>query len=258
LSGDRQRTTKSIQSIERAVTILRAFTEAEPELGVTELGRRLSLHKSTVSRILATLQQEGLVNHNPETGRYRLGLGIISLAGVALGRLGVRAVAQPHLSGLVAATEETVNVSVRDGRECVNIERARSPQPIRYVGWIGRRMPLHCTAAGQVLLAYLPFEAQADFLAGSLPAYTGRTVVDPEALKAILARICQQGHAIVHEEFEDGFSGIAAPIFNHIGQAVAAVSVSGPTYRMGPGKIERFVTPLKGTAWRISEEMGFR
>jgi DNA-binding IclR family transcriptional regulator len=257
LAGESQRTTTGIQSIERAVTILRSFTESEPELGVTELGRRLGLHKSTVSRILATLKREGLVGQNAETGRYRLGLGLISLAGVALGRLDVRAVAQPHLSELAVDTGETVNVSVRDGRECVYIERARSPKPIRYVGWIGRRIPLHCTAAGQVLLAYLPSDEQAAVLAEPLPVYTGRTVVDLEALRTVLARVRQQGYAVVHEEFEEGFSGIAAPIFDHAGQVVASLSVSGPTYRLEPGVIEGFLGPLRETARCISIEMGF-
>ena len=116
-----------IQSIQRAAAIMRCFTESEPELSVMEISRRLDLHKSTVSRMLATLQHEGLVEQNPESGKYRLGLGLISLAGVALGRLNARAAAQPYLTELVEATQETVNVTVLDGRECVNIERAFSP-----------------------------------------------------------------------------------------------------------------------------------
>ena len=111
------RTTEKVQSIERPATILRSFTEAEPELRVTVLARRLGLHKSTVSRILATIQQEGLVAQNPETGKYRPGLGLISLAGVALGRLDVRGVSQPYLSRLVEVSQETANVTVVDGRE---------------------------------------------------------------------------------------------------------------------------------------------
>ncbi|MDX1612825.1 MAG: IclR family transcriptional regulator [Candidatus Promineifilaceae bacterium] len=248
----------TIQSIDRAVAILRSFTESEPELGVTELARRLGLHKSTVSRILSTLQQQGLVSQNPDTNRYRLGLGLISLAGVALGSLDVRAVSQPYLNDLVIETQETVNVTVREGNECVNIERARSPQPIRYVGWIGRRMPLHCTAAGKVLVAFLPDPVRETSLSGPLAAYTDRTVTQPPALEAELAEICCRGYAIVHEEFEVGFSGIAAPIFNHAGSVVAAVSISGPTYRMGPGEIELFRGPLLETAARISKEMGYQ
>ncbi len=254
---DHPRTTEVVQSVERAIAILRSFTELEPELRVTELAHRLDLHKSTVSRILATLQRGGLVSQNPESGKYRLALGLISLAGVALGRLDVRGVAQPYLNHLVAFTQETVNITVLEGLECVNIERARSPQPIRYEGWIGRRTPLHCTAAGKILLAYMPDDERSVRLALPLAKYTSKTETDAETLEKLLGQVRLQGYAIVHEQFEDGFSGIAAPIFNHEGRVIAAVSVSGPTYRIGPGTIEVFIETLQETSRTISAEMGF-
>jgi DNA-binding IclR family transcriptional regulator len=237
---------------------MRSFTEAEPELRVTDLARRLDLHKSTVSRILATLHREGLVGRNPETGKYHLGLGLIALAGVALGRLDVRGVSQPHLNKLVAFTQETVNITVLDGNECVNIERARSPQPIRYEGWIGRRTPLHCTAAGKVLLAHLPAEECSARLGLPLVPFTGKTITDKKSLEEILSQIRRRGYAIVHEEFEEGYSGLAAPIFNHEQRVLAAVSVSGPTYRMGPGKVEEYIDVLLDTSQLISAGMGYR
>lgn len=248
----------TVQSIRRAAAILRSFTEAEPELGVTDLSRRLDLHKSTVSRILATLQYEGLVSQNPETGKYRLGLGLISLAGVALGRLDVRGVAQPHLIRLVEQTEETINVTVLDGNECVNIEREASPKPIRYVGWIGRRTPLHCTASGKVLLAYLPETERRRLLPSPLGRFTDRTITDPEALDASLEQVRHQGYAVVHEEFEEGFSALAAPIFNHDRRVFATVSISGPTFRIGEEKMAAFIEPLLETTESISAEMGYR
>ncbi len=257
MSARRERTTATIQSIERAVAILRSFTETEPELRVTELSRRLDLHKSTVSRILGTLEQEGLVSHNPETGKYRLGLTLISLAGVALGRLDVRGVAQPHLNHLVEVSQETVNVTVLDGQECVNVERAASPRPIRYVGWIGRRTPLHCTAAGKVLLAHMSPDERAARLPRPLMRYTGETIVEEAALEASLQDVRRQGYAIVHEEFEEGFSAVAAPVFDHAGRVAGALSISGPTYRLGPDKIEAYVEPLLETAVAVSADMGY-
>jgi DNA-binding IclR family transcriptional regulator len=256
LPQKKRRSKSTIQSIQRAAAILRSFTEATPELGVTALSRKVGLHKSTVSRILSTLQQEGLIDQNPETGAYRLGLGLISLAGVALGRLDVRGVAQPYLDALVEVSQETINVTVVDGRECVNIERVSSPRPIRYVGWIGRRTPLHCTASGKVLLAYMePAEREA-VLPLPLPRYTDKTITELDALAESLARVRQQGYAIVHEEFEEGFSGLAAPINNHTGKVVAALSISGPTYRMDPEEVKSCIDPLLQTARTISAEMG--
>lgn len=251
-----QRSRQTIQSVERAVAVLRSFSEAEPELGVTEIACRLDLHKSTVSRILATLQQEGLASQNPDNGKYRLGLGLISLAGMALGQLDVRGVAQPFLGALVELSRETVDVVVLEGNECVTVDRARSPQPIRYVSWIGRRMSLHCTAAGKVLLAHLPAEERLELLSAPLRGYTEKTIVDNQTLERSLAQIRRQGYAIVHEEFEEGFSGIAAPVSDHTNTVVAAISIAGPTYRIGPGQIEAFAAPLQQTAADVSAAMG--
>lgn len=251
------RTTAPVQSLERAIAILRSFTEAEPELGVGELSRRLGLHKSTVSRILATLEREGLVGRHPETGKYRLGLGLVSLAGVALGRLNVRGASQPHLPALVEATHETVNVVVRDGGECVNVEREASTRPIHYTGWIGRRMPLHCTAGGKVLIAWLPPAQREAILPAPLRRYTAQTLADPARLEASLAAIVALGYAIDHDEFEEGFSAIAAPLRNHMGEVAGAIAVSGPTYRMEPGQIEAFIPSLLETCRRISADLGF-
>lgn len=249
--------TPYIQSIQRAVAIMRSFTETEPELSVMTLSRRLNLHKSTVSRMLATLAHEGLVEQNPETGKYRLGLGLVGLAGVALGRLNARAAAQPYLTELVDATQETVNVTVLDGRECVNIERAFSPQPIRYMGWIGRRIPLHCTASGKVLLAFMsPAERDAR-LPETLPAYTGKTLAARPELERSLAQVCRDGYAIVQEEYEEGFSSIAAPIFNHRAEVIGTIAISGPTYRLDEEKLAAFAAPLLEVTARVSRDLGF-
>ena len=250
------KSTETIQAVERTIALMRCFTETEPELRVTDLANRLNLHKSTVSRILTTLRQEGLVGQDPKSSKYYLGLGLIGLAGVALGRLDVRGVAQPHLSKLVDFTQETVNINVLEGNECVNIERARSPQPIRYEGWIGRRTPLHCTASGKVFLAYLPEHDRSVRLGLPLSTFTGKTVTDCQTLEDELVAINQQGYAIVHEEYEEGFSSIAAPIFNYENQVVATVSVSGPTYRMGPDKVETFIDIIQEVSKTISMEMG--
>jgi DNA-binding IclR family transcriptional regulator len=250
-------TNPPIQSLQRAISILRSFTEQEPELGVNELARRLELHKSTVSRMLTTLQFEGLVSQNPKTGKYRLGLGLVSLAGVALGRLDIRGAAQPYMGDLVELSQETVNVTVLDGNECVNIARTASPKPIRYVGWIGRRTPLHCTASGKVILAFMGLDQRKQLIQLPLKAYTTQTVVDPLILESSLAEICHQGYAIVHEEFEEGFSAMAAPIFDHSGSLAGTLSLSGPTFRLKEGAIERYLSPLLETTYQISRDLGF-
>ncbi len=256
MSPTKRRADTSIQSIQRAVAILRCFTETAPELGVTPLSAQLGLHKSTVSRLLSALKHEGFVEQNPDTGKYRLSVGLVSLAGAALSHMDLRRAAQPHLTCLAALTQETVNISVLEGDGCVNIDGIASPKLIRYVTGLGRRTQLHCTAAGKVLLAHLTPEERVAILPETLPRFTEKTVTDYDTLESCLAEVRRQGYAITHEELEEGLSSVAAPIHDHTGRVIATVGVSGPSYRMGPGKIEQFVEPVKETACDISARLG--
>ncbi len=249
-------TDSGIQSVQRAAAILRSFTEAEAELGVTVISDRLGLHKSTVSRLLSTLLQEGFVEQNRETGKYRLGLGLISLAGYALEHIDLRRVAHPHLLSLAELTQETINITILDGTECVNIERVASPRLIRYVGSMGRRTPLYCTSTGKVLLAYMTPAERDTVLPPKLTRYTAKTIPDRQTLEQALVQIRAQGYGVAREEFEEDLTAVAAPLCNHLGRVIAAVSISGPTYRLEADKIEAFAGPLRETARRISAQLG--
>jgi DNA-binding IclR family transcriptional regulator len=241
----------------RAAAILWCFTKHDSELGVTALSEELGLHKSTISRLLSTLQHENLVEQNPETGKYRLGLGLVTLAGIVLDRLDLRAVAYPYVTTLADVVQETVNVVVLSGRQCMNIGGADSPRPVQYVGRIGRRTPTHCTSAGKVLLAHLSLKERLEILPDPLPRFTEKTIVDSQYLEQILAEVKAQGYAITHEEHQEGLSALAAPIYNHAASVVAAVAVSGPTYRLGgDNKIEQFIGPVQDTAREISIQLG--
>lgn len=246
-----------IQSVQRAMTILRSFSEAEPTLGVTHLSERLGLHKSTVSRLLSTLEREGFVEQDPETGKYRLGLGLVSLAGFALERLDLRRIAHPHLGPLAELTQETINLTVLDGREGVNIERIASPRSIRYVGSVGRRTPLHCSSTGKVMLAYMTPQERDALLPHPLPRYTAKTITDRAVLEAELTQIRAQGYGLAREEYEEDLAAVAAPIHNHQGRVLATVSITGPAYRLAPDKIAAWIKPLQETACKISAQLGY-
>ncbi len=252
----KQASDAGIQSVQRAAAILRCFTTTDAEQGVTALSQQLGLHKSTVSRLLSTLQQEGFVEQNPETGKYHLGMTLVTLAGIVLDRLDLRELAQPYLNELAERTQETVNLAILSEHECMNIAGAPSPRPIQYVGRIGRRTPLHCTSAGKVLLAYLPPEAREAILPAELPRYTGQTVVDHQLLAQTLVQIRQQGYAVTHQEHQEGLSTVAAPLFDHTGRVVAALVVSGPTYRIGPDEVEQVAAAVRQTAGNISRQLG--
>lgn len=256
MSSKKQPSEGTIQSVQRAAAILKCFTKTYAEMSVTTLSEDLGLHKSTVSRLLSTLQQDGFVEQNPETGKYHLGLTLVTLAGIVLDRIDLPKMAQPYLNELAEQTQETVNIVVLNGNECMNIGGTASPHPIQYIGRIGRRTPLHGTAAGKVLLAHLPSNEQQAILAASLSTFTANTMVEPEVLQQALQQVQQQGYAVVHEEYEEGLSAIAAPICDHSGRVVAAVAVSGPTYRLGLNNIKSFVEPVRETARLISAQLG--
>ena len=247
----------SVQSIERAVAILRAFSREEEELGVTELSRQLSLHKSTVSRLLASLQREGLVEENPDTRKYRLGMTLVTFGGLVLQRLDVTQAARPLMQALSNTTQETVTLAVKDGDEAVNIAQVPSPQMVKHIEWIGRRRPLHCTAVGKVLLAYMPVVELKTIISRGLQRYTPNTIIDPELLCQELAQVSEQGYATAREEFEIGLNAIAAPIHNHTEEVVAAISVSGPAFRLSPDRFASMAEHIQRSALALSRQIGY-
>ncbi|MFQ5516438.1 MAG: IclR family transcriptional regulator, partial [Acidimicrobiia bacterium] len=224
--------TSTHQSLQRATAILREFSEMEPALTVTDISHRLDLHKSTVSRILATLLEEGMVWHNASTGRYSLGMALVEMAGVALGQIDVRAAAMPHAERLAAETNETITVAVRRGREAITVAHLPSTHPVRHVVWIGRRIPLRTTAAGKALLAAMHARGE-DWWALVANPEADRPAAWEGALGADLVAIATRGYAEESNEFEAGTSAIAAAVLDHTGAAVAALCISGPSARFG-------------------------
>ena len=162
-----------MQSVERAIAILKAFNLETPERGVGELSRELELHKSTVSRLMSTLERGGLLSRNLDTRRYRLGIDLLGMAGQVASHLDVRRVARSVLRNLAQSCQEAVNLVVMDQGQVVNVEQFVAPaRQVKNIGWVGRRMPPHCTAAGKVLTASLVVEELDQVLAGGLVSYT--------------------------------------------------------------------------------------
>jgi DNA-binding IclR family transcriptional regulator len=244
-----------IQSVRRAALLLRAFGTGVPELGVSELGRRLNLHKSTVSRLLATLESEGLLERAPGTEKYRLGPEIARLAGHAVHFGDVREVARPFLVELAQVTRETANLAVLDGDEVNNVDQVSGPHLVRVGNWVGRRTPLHCVANGKALLAFLPKGELERLTAGPLAVFTPHTVTRPSALRASLAQVRQQGYATALGEIEEGLNAVAAPIWDADGAVSAAISVSGPAYRVTPERVPELGQITREFAQRVSNRM---
>jgi DNA-binding IclR family transcriptional regulator len=246
----------NLQSVRRAVSALEQISEAG-ELGVTELGRRLDVHKATASRLVATLAERGLLERDPATEKYRLGFGLIRLAGAAMASLDIVRTAHPILEDLADRTRETVNLGVISGDGVVYIDQVAGARSIVAVSWVGRRTPLHCTSNGKVLLAYMGEEERARFLRGKLEALTPRTLTDPGALRQQMTEIQRRGYAQTLEELEEGLNAVAAPVRQADGQVIAALSVSGPAFRMRPMDLPRVARLAMESADSVSRRMGY-
>ena len=243
------------QSLHRAIAILREFSEMEPALTVGQLSERVGLHKSTVSRILSALLEDGMVWHNAETGRYSLGMAVVEMAGVALGQIDVRAAALPHVEVLAAATDETVSVLVPRGREAMTVAHRPSSRPIRHVVWIGRRIPLRTTASGKVILAAM-HAAGDDWRStlGVLPE--DRAARWETRFQGNLEGIARRGFAEEVDEFEPGTSAVAVPVLDGEGRAIAAISVSGPSDRFNRPMRKQILPNLLEAAAHVAATLG--
>ena len=246
-----------IKSVARAIEILTSFSWERPERGVNELARELGLHKSTVSRLMMTLECGGLLTRDLGTDRYRLGIDLIGLASQVISYLDVREIARPYLRELADTCQETVNLVVLDAGQVVNLEQFVPPaRRVMNIGWIGRRMPPHCTAAGKVLLAHLPPEDVDRVLPAELERFTAHTITDRDQFHRELARTLEQGYAVVEEELEEGLNAIAAPSYDYQGEVPAAVSAAGPAYRVTRAQVPRLAEQLIETSSAISRRLG--
>lgn len=246
-----------IQAIERAVSILNAFSMDDPELGVTELADRLGLHKSTVHRFMVNLDAAGLVERNARTGRYRLGLHVFELGALVMQQMNLWDEALPFLEGLVHDTGETGHLAVLDGGEAIYIERVEARRALRVPSAIGRGYPAHATNLGKVLLADLPRErVEAIIAERGLAAYTPQTITDPAELEADLELIRRRGYAVDNEEYDEGLRCIGAAVRDHSGHVVAALGIGGPVTRITPERVEELGGLVMTAARGLSRRLG--
>jgi DNA-binding IclR family transcriptional regulator len=225
-----------VQSIERAFAVLGAL--ADGPVGVTEVADRVALPKSTVARLLGSLQREGVVEQVPGGTSYRLGARIASLAAGVAGTGSLVAVARPHLVELASVLGETAGLSVPDGFKVHYIDQVDTTHQVQIRDWTGTRVPMHAVSSGLVMLAAMPDAELERFLERPLERFTDRTMTDPAALRDRLAQIRTDGYAWVHEEFAEGLNSVAAPVTDRAGDVVAAVHVHGPSYRFPPTGLE--------------------
>ena len=231
----------SVQSIERAFSVLRSL--AGGAAGVTELADIVGLPKSTVSRLLSTLEQLGAVEQITSGGRYRIGVGFLEIADAVQPGRDLGAAAKPHLVALMNDTGEATGLSVMDGGSVRYIDQVESTNAVQVRDWTGESVPLHVVSSGLVLLAHSPTEFVDDYLSRPLERFTANSVVEHRAVRKRLTAIRHLGFCWVYEEFLEGINSVAAPIISRTGEVIGAVHAHGPAYRF----------PSAGTAAEVAQ-----
>lgn len=246
-------------SVRNAARVLRSFTHADQELGVSEIARRLGLSTSTTHRLVATLEAERLLEQNRRTGRYRLSLALFELGSTVAAHVDLHEAAVSAIHALRHSVGEMVHVGVLDGVEVVYLERLESPHLLPLFRQIGHRQPAHATSAGKVMLAALDQPELERRLAGvQLTALTPHTINDVGALRDELALVRRRGWALNIEEGRLGLSSVGAPVRLPEGSVIAAVTIVGSSERLNPQDLHRYRAAVVETAAVIGRRLGRR
>lgn len=248
---------RGVQSVDRAITVLEILAR-RGAAGVSDIAEEMGVHKSTASRLLASLDQRGMVQQNSERGKYQLGFSILRLANSIPANLSLVREARPVLEQLAEQYKETVNLAVMRSNYAVNVDQARGPATLATYDWIGSLTPLHATSSGKVLLAALSSDQRQKILKETrLPSQTAKTITSRQKLEKELLEVAAAGYATVYEEFEIGLNAIAAPIRDHLGTVIGSVSISGPAFRFKPEEMPGLIDEVKQAGQDISARMGY-
>lgn len=246
-----------LSSVSNALRILKSFSTTEPTKKVSELSESLNVAKSTVSRLLATLAQEGFVIKEKTTGEYKLGLSVLTLGGIVTNQLEIHKEAAPVLNKLVNDTQETAHLSLLDGLDTIYIHKEECSHPVRILTHLGRKNPSHCTSSGKVLLAFDENNLVEEIIQRGLHAYTSKSITDPDKLRNELETIRKLGYAICTEELTEGTRSVSAPVRDYTGKVVAAINVVGPIQRMKDYKVPDIAKKVINAGNEASERLGY-
>jgi DNA-binding IclR family transcriptional regulator len=254
----REKTNYIIQSVSHALDVLEQFRGDQDELGVTELSKRLKLHKNNVFRLLATLESRGYIEQNKATENYRLGIRCLQLGQTYVTQMGLLRQARPIIESLADKARETAFVAVLRKTSVVPLDAVDADQPVRLKARIGEGLPLHCTAAGKIQLAFIPDADLREALMEGMARFTDRTITDRQELVAQLRTIAEKGFSVETGEHLTEVHSIAVPIRDYTRNVVGSLALSGPAYRMTGERIDKEMVPLLQKAGReLSTRLGF-
>lgn len=248
----------SVPAVERVFSVLECLARSRKGFTVSELGRKLSVPKSSIHLILKTMERRGYLQKNPQSGKYKFGLKLVGLTRSALDNLEMREEARPFLQALVRKTGLTAHMAVLEGNEAVLIEKVQAPGLIQLATWIGRRMEVNCTGVGKALIAFLSEqELREQVLSKGLAKHNQKTIVSINRLRRELAQIREAGYALDDEEDEIGLRCIGVPVFGEPPKVIAAISVAGTTGQLPLEQVPTLARMVKQTAAEISLQLGF-
>lgn len=242
--------------LHKAMDLLRLFTPQRKELGVIEIAKLLGWPKSTTSRSLSAMQAAGFLDRSAESGGYRVSMQLAAIGEMAKQATSLQRMARPALERLTAATGETSNLVVLVDSEGVNLEAIESPQPVMHMGSVGRRFPLHASAACKALLAWRPANEVLSLLQLPLARCTPATITNPEVLLRELADVRARGYAVNWMELEDDLVAIGAPVRDHRSDVVAAISISAPASRVPRDVLPAIGAHVIEAARGLSRDLG--
>lgn len=252
-----RRDSHRLSSVTTAIHLLKTFSEEEPELGISELAKRLEIAKSTVHRLATALLDEGLLDQNQETGRYRLGIGMFSLGSQVRTRLDVAVEAKPFLNDLRASLGENARLGILNRRNVVFIHDFESNEAVRLRSITGQYRPAHCTAEGLCLLAGMRSSALESWASEPLQPRTDHSIKTSEDLLERIRRVRRIGYATEEEECEIGTRCIAAPIFQADGKVIASIGLAGPRLRLKKRDFPQLAEEVMAYAQKLSERLGY-
>jgi IclR family KDG regulon transcriptional repressor len=254
----REKSNYTIQSVSHALDVLEQFNGNMGEIGVTELSKRLKLHKNNVFRLLATLEARGYIEQNKLTESYRLGLKCLQVGQTFINQMGLLLQSRAILEGLAKSMKESVFVAVKKGTNIIPLDFVEPARPVRVVSFLGTGLPVHCTAAGKIYLVFESDGGLSQNLPERLEKYTDKTVTDRNILRERSKDVTEAGYAVEEEEFKPEVSSVAVPIRDYTRTLIGTLALVGPSHRLTAEAIKNnFAPKLLEAGNDLSKRLGY-
>jgi DNA-binding IclR family transcriptional regulator len=245
----------SIRAVDRALDVLLCFSSHTPELTLTQISELVGINKSTVHRLLATLEGKRFLKRDPKTGAYKPGIRLVQMAFLTMEHNDLRRLAAPYLHNLCEQHHENVNLSILEDTDVFYVDVIESSQRIKLAASPGERLPAIRTASGKAILAFVPEETVKNILERGMPRDIQNTILSQEAFYKDMHEVRERGFATSEQEFEEGINAVAAPILSSKSKPVASVSIAGPAYRLTRDRMIKIGPEIMAAANNIAQEV---